>query len=75
VLAHAEAEERELLPLLERGYDHDRLTAMAHRLGRAERLAPTDPHPHGPKSPIGNMLAGPFVAMVDKVRDALAKDS
>jgi hemerythrin superfamily protein len=73
--AHAEAEERELFPLLEQQCDHDQLTAMTDRLTRAERLAPTHPHPHGPKSPVGNMLAGPFVAMVDKVRDALAKET
>jgi hypothetical protein len=36
-------------------------------------MAPTHPHPHGPTSGIGNQLVGPFVAMVDKVRDKLAK--
>ena len=29
------------------------------------------PHPHGPSGPVGNLLVGPFAAMVDKVRDAL----
>jgi hypothetical protein len=38
----------------------------------AERMAPTHPHPHGPDGPIGNLLVGPFVGMVDRVRDAIA---
>jgi hypothetical protein len=36
----------------------------------AESVAPTRPHP-GVESAPANMLAGPFVAMVDRVRDAL----
>jgi hypothetical protein len=34
-------------------------------------MAPTHAHPHGPNSAIGNMVVGPFAAMVDKVRDKL----
>jgi hemerythrin superfamily protein len=75
VLAHAQAEERELFPLLDRQCDHEQLIKMSDRVAKAERLAPTHPHPHGPKSAVGNMLAGPFVAMADKVRDAMGKDS
>jgi hemerythrin superfamily protein len=74
VLAHAEAEERELFPMLDRGCDEDQLRHMTDRVLKAERMAPTHAHPHAPGSAVGNMLVGPFVAMVDKVRDALAKD-
>jgi hemerythrin superfamily protein len=71
VLAHAESEEREVFPLLRRSLDPDTLQAMRSSLEAAEAMAPTHPHPHGPESAVGNMVVGPFVAVVDKVRDAL----
>jgi hypothetical protein len=71
VLAHAEAEEQELFPILEADCDAAQLERMGHAIERAEKLAPTHAHPHGPTSAVGNYLVGPFVAMVDKVRDAL----
>ena len=73
VEAHAEAEEHELFPLLEARIDPDELRTMADEIEVAEAMAPTHPHPHGPSSGIGNQLVGPFVAMVDKVRDKLSK--
>jgi len=72
VLRHAEAEERELFPLLEQHCDRGELEAMADRLLTAEKMAPTHPHPHGPEGPVGHTLIGPFAAMADKVRDKLA---
>lgn len=72
VLAHAEAEEQELFPLLEAASTRDALVEMAGAIRTAEAMAPTHPHPHGPESALGNLLVGPFVAMVDKVRDKLA---
>jgi hypothetical protein len=38
----------------------------------AEGMAPTRPHKAAPESAVGNLLVGPFVAMVDRVRDAFA---
>ena len=70
-MAHAEAEERELFPILESKVDPERLREMSDAIERAERMAPTHAHPHSPESASGNMLVGPFVAMVDKVRDRL----
>jgi len=72
VLQHAEAEEREVFPLLEQHCDRSELDKMAEQVLAAEKLAPTHPHPHGPEGPLGLLLVGPFVAMVDKVRDKLA---
>ena len=69
--AHATAEEDELFPLLEARLTDEKLRDMGAALQVAESLAPTHPHPHGPQSGIGNVLVGPFVAMVDKVRDKL----
>lgn len=73
VLEHAEAEEHELFPLLDAGHDTETLQKLGTALLAAERLAPTHPHPHGPESALGNMLVGPFVAMVDRARDAIRK--
>jgi hemerythrin superfamily protein len=69
--AHATAEEHELFPILENKLDADTLGAMTKKLQTAEKLAPSHPHPHGPEGALGNLVLGPFVAMVDKVRDAL----
>ncbi len=72
VLQHAEEEEQLVFPLLESSFDPDRLRQMASAVRVAEKLAPTHPHPHGPDSAVGNMLVGPFVGLVDKVRDVLS---
>jgi hemerythrin superfamily protein len=71
VIDHAHSEETEVFPLLEHSQDADALRSMAQKLAKAEKMAPTHPHPHAPESGVGNMALGPFVAMVDKVRDAL----
>lgn len=71
VLEHAAAEERDVFPLLRQSLDADTLHSMRSAFEAAERMAPTHPHPHGPESALGNMIVGPFVAVVDKVRDAL----
>jgi hemerythrin superfamily protein len=72
VLQHASAEEAEVFPLLESHLTHEKLREMADSVIVVESVAPTHPHPHGPDSALGNILVGPFVAMVDKVRDRLA---
>jgi hemerythrin superfamily protein len=73
VLDHAAAEEREVFPLLRQSMDADTLRSMRNALEAAEAMAPAHPHPHGPESAIGNLIVGPFVAVVDKVRDALRR--
>jgi len=72
VEAHATAEEQELFPILESKLDEETRAAMTKKLQMAEKIAPTHPHPHAPESAVGNMVLGPFVAMADKVRDALS---
>lgn len=71
VMEHAAGEEREVFPLLRRSLDEDKRRAMRTALEAAERMAPTHPHPHAPESALGNLITGPFVAVVDKVRDAI----
>lgn len=70
VRAHAEAEELEVLPLLaelEQALDRP---GMGARYVEAKRRAPTHPHPDAPDRPPGNLVAGPLVGLVDRVRDA-----
>jgi len=71
VIAHAEAEEREVFPRIRQSASPDTLVTMGRALLKAEEGAPTHPHPHAPQSAVGNLVGGPFLAMVDKVRDAL----
>lgn len=71
VLRHAEAEERELFPLIDANCDQKQLEGLATALKAAEKLAPTHPHPHAGENPIALFATGPFAAMVDKARDAI----
>ena len=71
VLAHAEAEEAEALPLLKRTQDPAMLAKMAKAFEIAEKAAPTHAHPHAGTSAAANLVAGPALAIMDRVRDAL----
>ncbi len=71
VLTHALNEEREIFPALRQTQTPEQLEAMAKAVRAAEAVAPTHPHPHGPESAVGNVVVGPFVAIVDRVRDAI----
>jgi hemerythrin superfamily protein len=71
VLDHAAREEQEALPVVAEHTDADQLRRMGAAFVVAETMAPTHPHPHAPESAVGNLLTGPFVGMVDRVRDAV----
>jgi hemerythrin superfamily protein len=71
VEAHAHAEETEILPLLEQHRSVAELQAMEVAFKTAEMIAPTHAHRFAPESAIGNLLLGPAVAMVDRIRDLL----
>jgi hemerythrin superfamily protein len=68
---HAEREEAEVFPLLEKTTDEQQLERMTAALEVAEGIAPTHPHKLAPESALGNAMVGPFVGMVDRVRDAI----
>jgi hemerythrin superfamily protein len=70
VLEHAGKEENEVIPLL-RQQPEDRRRSMAKTFQAAEQAAPTHAHPHAPTSATGNILTGPALAIMDKVRDAI----
>jgi hemerythrin superfamily protein len=67
---HATSEEREVLPLLKR-MDAEQRDGMAAAFAAAEAVAPTHAHRMAPESGLGNALLSPFVAIVDRVRDAI----
>ncbi len=71
VLSHAENEEQEVFPQLRETHSREQLESLATGVRAAESLAPTRPHPHAPESAIGNVAVGPFVAVADRVRDAI----
>ena len=73
VEAHADAEEVEILPLLDQHRAPHELRAMDLAFVAAETIAPTHAHRFAPESATGNLLLGPGVALVDRVRDLLAK--
>jgi hemerythrin superfamily protein len=71
VLAHADAEEREELPALrECTTDEDR-RRMGSIFDIAKATAPTHAHALAPESATGNLVIGPVVALMDRVRDAI----
>jgi len=72
VEAHAEAEEAEVLPLLDEHRAAHELRLMDLWFVTAETVAPTHAHRFAPESATGNLLLGPAVALVDRVRDMLA---
>jgi len=70
VLAHAESEETQEFARLESALDQSQLSKMKKAAEVAEAIAPTRPHA-GVESAAGNMIAGPFVSMIDRARDAI----
>lgn len=72
VFQHAANEETEEFTLLRASVPADQLQRMATALRAAEAMAPTRPHPASPESATGNLLAGPPLAVFDRIRDALS---
>ncbi|MGI5330511.1 hemerythrin domain-containing protein [Actinomadura nitritigenes] len=70
VLTHARAEERYEFDRLRDQFSPTQLRGFAAAVRAAQATAPTHPHP-GVESASKNMLAGPMVAVVDRVRDMI----
>lgn len=71
VLAHAQAEEATVFPMLERTTGGNERQELGARYLKAKANAPTHPHPHSPDTPPGNMVLGPVAALFDRARDAV----
>lgn len=72
VLTHAQSEESYEFPLLRQNLDAQTLEKAEKALLMAEKTAPTHPHV-SVRSTTMNYIAGPFVAVVDRARDAISK--
>lgn len=72
---HASREENEEFAQLRETVPAEQLQRMAGAVQAAEAVAPTRPHPSAPESAIGNLLAGPPVAVFDRIRDAMRERS
>jgi len=70
VLLHAKREERYEFPHLRQATDARMRERMADAVRVAEMVAPTRPHP-GVESASANLLLGPGLAIVDRIRDAI----
>jgi len=71
VLAHADAEEQEILPLLDRRCPGVTLEAMDRMFVLIQAIGPTHAHRFAPVGAAGNLAVGPVVGAVDRLRDAV----
>jgi len=62
---HVQEEEGELFPKLRKSFSRAELVELGGRLVDAKRLAPRRPHPQGPDTPPGNVVANAVVAPLD----------
>jgi hemerythrin superfamily protein len=70
VLVHAEHEELEEFPRLQREIDDNDLKRLGTAVRVAEAIAPTRPHA-GVESAKLNFAVGPFASMLDRARDLI----
>jgi hemerythrin superfamily protein len=71
VLDHADREEAEEFPGLQRELSAQDLKQLTGAVRISEAIAPTRPHP-GVESAKANLVAGPFASMLDRARDAIS---
>ncbi|HEV2639308.1 MAG TPA: hemerythrin domain-containing protein [Actinocrinis sp.] len=72
---HAAYEEGEEFPYVLARCDLDQQEKMAVRLVDAQRTAPTHPHPATAGSTAAQYATAPFVALLDRARDAFSSNS
>jgi hemerythrin superfamily protein len=70
---HAEAEENDEFPRIIATCDVDQRQKMGRKIKAAEATAPTHPHPAVEPSSMQQKMVGPFAALVDRAKDAIAK--
>jgi hemerythrin superfamily protein len=69
---HIGEEEGDLLPKLKEACDREELQHLGFKVMAAKEFAPTRPHPHAPDKPPANLVLGPGVGFIDKIRDTLS---
>lgn len=70
--AHIEFEEARVWPGLRKVLSPDESQELGKKITKAKEHAPTRPHPRTPPTPAALATLGPAVAVVDKLRDAVA---
>ncbi len=71
VLTHAEHEEREEFPALERELSEQQRLELAQQFQALREIGPTRPHVWTPQNPTVRALTGPIVGLFDRARDAV----
>jgi hemerythrin superfamily protein len=71
-LAHIEFEETRVWPGMRRALSVEESRDLGDQITAAKEKAPTRPHPRTPASPGVLKTAGPVVAALDKLRDAVS---
>jgi formate-dependent nitrite reductase membrane component NrfD/hemerythrin superfamily protein len=71
VLRHAQNEEQQEHPRLEHDIEQEQLQRAGRLFRKVEQMGPTHAHAAAPESATGNVLVGTFVAVADRVRDAI----
>lgn len=71
VTRHAEREESQEFRILRDRTDEAELVRLSGAVRAAEASAPTRPHPHVGESAAANLVAGPPLALFDRLRDAV----
>jgi hemerythrin superfamily protein len=66
---HVEEEEGSVFPALRSETDEDTREKVGALVDKAKAVVPTHPHPLVPGTATAQLVAGPWAAMVDKVRD------
>lgn len=70
VKTHASNEETEEFPRVREAKGEQALEALGAAITAAEAVAPTHPHPSA-RTTTANLVMGPFVSIVDRVKDAI----
>jgi hemerythrin-like domain-containing protein len=72
VREHITEEEQVLFVELSKSCSTGELKELGQKIVAAKKLAPTYPHPDAPDKPPANMVTGPALGLVDKVRAAMS---
>lgn len=70
---HAESEEKGEFPAVLTSCSRDERQMLGTKIKAAESVAPTHPHPGVEPGSTKQKVVGPFAAIVDRVKDAIAK--
>jgi len=69
---HIEFEESQAWPDMRQALSPQQAQELGEKITKAEERGPTRPHPSTPASPAALKTAGPVVAAIDKLRDAMS---